>query len=111
MRPAGQFNRRCTVHRRAVLDGARGSSRGEYLPVAGLTRIACAYRETGLKEAALGNGAQGLIDAQIILRDCRAARTITNADRVDIEGVGFAIVSAGLPDRGDIVLQVRKDQG
>lgn len=110
---AGTLNRRCTVQRREIVENTRGSARGEFVPVAGLERIACAYRELTLRELALGNGVQGVIDAVIRLRDCRAARGIIAADRVVIDDVGFSVVAPGLPDRvsGTISFQVKKVVG
>lgn len=110
---AGALNRRCTVQRRETVANTRGAARGEFVVVAGLDRVSCAYRELTLRELALGNGVQGVVDATIRLRDCRAAREIIAADRIVIDGTGFAVVAPGLPDRtsGTISFQVKKVVG
>ena len=86
----GKLNRRCTVMRRAAVANTRGAARGDYAEVSGLARIACGYRELSLREISLGTAAQGVIDGQ-----------------------GFDVVSAGLPDpdRGVIRIQIKRIRG
>ncbi len=111
--PAGRFDRRVTIQRRAAKENLDGRTRGEFAPVAGLTNISCAYREISLREIALGNGVQPGIEAEMRLRDCAAARTVTIADRAVIAGQGFDIVGVGLPDArtGQIIIMLRRVKG
>lgn len=110
---SGKLNRRGTVLRRAQVTNTRGTARGDFAEVSGLTRIACGYRELSLREIALGSGAQGVIDGEVRVRTSALTRTITNADRIEIDGQGFDIIAAGLPDpdQGVIKLQVKRVAG
>ncbi len=109
---AGRFNRRVTIQRRAVIADRPGRPRGEYENVNGLVRVACAYREGTVREAALGNGLQPVVDAELRLRNSTAARTVTIADRAVIDDIGFDIVGVGLPDQnGEITIMVRRARG
>lgn len=109
---AGRYNRRVTIMRRAVVIDRPGRPRGDFEPANGLVRVACAYREGTAREAALGNGVQPVVDAELRLRNSTAARSITVADRATIDGIGFDIVGVGLPDQnGEISIMVRRARG
>lgn len=110
---AARYNRRLTVLRRAVLDDGTGVQRGAFAPVAGLTRVSARYRELGLRDQALAASIEGVIEAEVFLRDCAAARTISAEDRFEIEGQGFAIQAAGLPNRetGEIRFAIKRSVG
>lgn len=97
--PVGAYRHRVTVLRRGIVDDGTGVTRSAFAPVAGQQSIPCRYRELGLRDQALAATTQSVIEAEVFLRDCAAARLVTGEDRFEIDGRGFAIVSAGLPNR------------
>lgn len=109
--PAGRFDRRATIYRRALAANVAGVARKDFEAVDGLAGIACAFREMTLREIAAGNGVQGGIEGEMRLRDSAKARTVTIADRAVIDGQGFDIVGAGLPANGEIIFMVRRQRG
>ena len=115
---AGGLRWRCTVQRRTKTENTRGVARGDYAPVPGLTRISCKYRQLTVREAQLATATEGAIDAELRLRNCAAARTITNADRFEIhvpDGTtqGFGVLGDCLPDTmtGDIIYMLKRRRG
>lgn len=97
--PVGAYQHRVTVLRRGIVDDGTGITRSEFAPVSGQQGIPCRYRELGLRDQVLAATTQSVIEAEVFLRDCAAARLVTGEDRFEIDGRGFAIASAGLPNR------------
>lgn len=108
---------RATIQRPGTITGEAGRSKGALADVPALSRVPAGYRELTLRDHQLGNGEQGAIDAEASLRDCAAARLITNQDRFVLHGaggdLGFKIVSVGVPGAQDglIRLQLKKLMG
>ncbi len=65
--------------------------------------------KAALSAQTLGNGAEGVIDAENQLRSSALTKPITIANRAVIEGQGFQIRGVRLPDsaRGTIRMQIK----
>ena len=110
--PAGMLRHFCTIERRAVNAGDLLKPRGDYAPVAGLTRLPAGHRTIALRSDKLGNMATTGAEAEITLRDCAAVRGITVADIAVLNGQRFTILAVDLPDtlHGVLRLQVSRAQ-
>lgn len=109
----GRLDRRAQFMRRPVIldnDGEDTGQRGDYAPVFALWSN---YRPQSAREAAQGGAAQNVENGILTIRDGAQARTITNGDRVKIQGRDFNIDGVGLPDRrrGTIQLNVSSNLG
>lgn len=95
---AGKLDRRAAFHRRAVLAAAvAGNQRGGFEAVPFLT-VWANFRQTPGREQVSAGLVEDQIGGTLRIRDCRAAREITAADRVVMSGANFAIRSVGLPE-------------
>ncbi len=107
----GRFDLRAVVMRRAiVLDGdGDPAGAGAFEPVMTLWAV------TGesVREAAQGGRAQNVEAGTLTIRDSAQARTVTNGDRIALQGRDFGIAGVGLPDRrtGTIQIAIATDFG
>lgn len=108
----GRFDRRAVVMRRAVITDIDGDpvGAGDYAPVMTLWAN---YWPLGAKEAVQGGRAQNVETGTLTIRDSVQARTVTNGDRIALQGRDFGIAGIGLPDRrsGTIQLTIATDLG
>lgn len=88
-----QFSRRPPILDEA---GEDTGDRGDYVPV---FTVWANFRTQSVREAAQGGGAQNVEDGTLTIRDSEQARTVTNGDRVLLQGRDYAITGVGLPDR------------
>jgi len=109
---SGRFDRRAIVMRRAIVNDADGDpvGAGDFEPVMTLWAN---YRSESVKEAAQGGRAQNVEAGTLTIRDSAQARTVTNGDRITLQGRDFGIAGVGLPDRrtGTIQLAISTDFG
>lgn len=109
---SGRFEHRAHFMRRPpILDqGEDTGDRGPYAPVFTLWAN---FRPQSVREAAQGGAAQNVESGTLTVRTTTQSRTITNGDRVTIDGRDFAIDGVGLPDRrtGLIALNVSSNLG
>lgn len=110
---SGRFEKRATVMRRPVIEDADGEDtgqRGDYAPAMTLWAN---YRPLSAREAAQGGRAQNVETGTLTIRDSAQARTVSNADRIALQGKDFGITGVGLPDRrtGTIQLNISTDLG
>lgn len=108
----GRFDLRAVVMRRAiVLDGdGDPAGAGAFEPVMTLW---ASYRPESVREAAQGGRAQNVEAGTLTVRDSAQARTVTNGDRIALQGRDFGIAGVGLPDRrtGTIQIAIATDFG
>lgn len=108
----GRFDRRAVVLRRAAVTDADGDvvGAGAYEPVMTLWAN---YWPQVAREAAQGGRAQNVETGTLPIRDSAQARTVTNGDRIALQGRDFGIAGIGLPDRrsGTIQLTIATDLG
>ena len=106
---AGKLDRRATFSRRPP--GATEFERGDtFEPY--LTVWACYVRSKGAEKIEAGRDVD-VEAATLVIRDSIAARAVTAADRVTVQGRDFAVASVGLPNRrtGLISLDISSDLG
>lgn len=106
----GKLDRRAVFSRRPDVEGdddARGDTFEPFLTVW------CQYLR--VKGSQKVEGGQDIDQefATLVIRDSVAARGITAADRVEVQGRGFKVASVGLPNRrsGLISLDVQSGPG
>lgn len=110
---SGRFEHRAQFLRRPpILDG-EGEDTGDRGPYAPAFTLNANFRPQSVREAAQGGAAQNVETGTLTVRDSTQARTITNGERVKIQGRDFAIEGVGLPDRrtGLIALNVSSNLG
>lgn len=95
---AGKLDRRAAFHRRAVLAApVAGNQRGGFEAMPFMT-VWANFRQTPGREQISAGLAEDRIGGTLRIRDSRAAREITAADRLVMSGASFAILSVGLPE-------------
>lgn len=98
---AGRLNRRAAFHRRAVLSTPiAGNARGGFEADPFLT-VWADFRQTPGREVVSAGLAEDQIGGTLRIRNSAAARQITAADRCNMSGTSFAIVSVGLPETSE----------
>lgn len=109
----GRFDQRAQFLRRPPILDNEGQDTGDRGPYAEAFTLWANFRAQSVREAAQGGAAQNVETATLTLRNTASARTITNGDRVKIQGRDFAIEGVGLPDRrtGLIALNVSSNLG
>lgn len=110
---AGRLDKRAVVMRRPVItddEGEDSGQRGDYAPAMTLWAN---YKPLSAREAAEGGRAQNVETGTLTIRDSVQARTITNGERIVLQGRDFGVTGAGLPDRrtGMIQLNISTDLG
>ena len=110
---SGRFEHRAEFLRRpAILDeqGQDTGDRGDYAPA---FTLSANFRPQSIREAAQGGAAQNVEAGILTVRDTAQTRTVTNADRVKVQGRDFAVEGVGLPDRrtGLIALNISSNLG
>jgi len=110
---SGRFEYRAQFMRRPVILDADGNDTGDRGPYEAAFTIWGNFRPQSAREAAQGGGAQNVETGTLTVRDTAQSRTITNGDRVTLQGRDFAIDGVGLPDRrtGLITLNVSSNLG
>jgi head-tail adaptor len=96
---AGKLDRRVTFRKRVDQERAGGNEKGDFDDY---WSTWANYREFSAREIANMGQAEDVPFAVLTVRDCTAARLITNSDRVRIRGVAqgdFAIQNVSLPER------------
>lgn len=102
--PAGQRDRRVAILRRTTQPANPGGvARGAFASAFTLWGRLIQAQGHRLVEAGLAEDATPIT---VRFRDCEIARSITVADRAQIDGREFAIVSAGLRDRRNGVIDI-----
>lgn len=100
---AGSMLRRLTVLRREIDAENPGVARGDFVEV---WRTRCSLRQqTAREQVEAGVGIDPLL-ATIRVRDCRAARQITHADRVVVDDAPFAVQSVSLPEQRGAYVEI-----
>lgn len=113
---AGRLDRRARFFRRATIANTAGNRRGDYATTPFYEAPAQLRQLTGTKIVE-GGLIEDALPAVLRIRDCIAARLVTNADRVSLEAAAaageFEIVSVGLAERrgGFIELVIRRRMG
>ena len=106
---AGRLDRRARFFRRLVIAAAAGNRRGDYALSPFYECPANLRHQTGTKLVE-GGLIEDAIPAVLKIRDCAAARAVTNVDRVSLEASStageFEIVSVGLPERRGAFLEL-----
>jgi SPP1 family predicted phage head-tail adaptor len=104
---AGALDRRCRFERRDTTPDAYGNvTAGAWTT---LLTVWGALSEKPGREAMKAGRMESAALAEIWIRDSAAARGITAADRVVIDGAAYAIRHVGLPQRsGMITIQIER---
>lgn len=89
----GRLDLRVTFRRRPVTGTI---SRGPYADV---FTVWANYRRAANRELVEAGRAQDVEGGVLLIRDSPQARTVTNADRVMVQGRDIAIEGVGIPDR------------
>jgi len=107
MASAGRFDRRCLFERRdGVADGFGNPTSGGWLA---LVTVWGMVSDKPGREAVEAGRVESAALAELTIRDSAAARAITPADRVKIDGQAFAIRDVRPPRRsGRIVLLIER---
>lgn len=110
---AGRLDQRADILRRPPILDEQGTDTGDRGPYALAFTIWANFRQQSLREAAQGGAARNVEAGTLTIRDSIQARTVTNGDRVVLQGRDFAIEGAGLPDRrtGLITLTISSNLG
>jgi len=110
---AGRLDQRANILRRPPVLDDQGKDTGDRGPYALAFTIWANFRPQSLREAAQGGAARNVEVGTLTIRDSAQAQTVTNADRVVMQGRDFAIDGVGLPDRrtGLIALNVSSNLG
>ena len=110
---AGRLDKRAQFMRRPTILDTEGNDTGDRGPYAQVFTVWASFRPQSVREAAQGGAAQNVETGILTVRDTAQARTITNGERVKIQGRDFAIEGVGLPDRrtGLIALNVSSNLG
>lgn len=90
----GKFDTRLAILRRGLVAGERT---GAFFEV--FSTWCAQTRQTAPRPMVEGGLASDVLDITVRVRDCAQNRTISNADRVTLQGADFAVVNTGLPDR------------
>lgn len=110
---SGRFEHRAQFMRRPPILEGEGDDTGDRGPYALAFTLWANFRPQSAREAAQGGQAQNVETGTLTVRDTAQSRTITNADRVVLQGRDFAVEGVGLPDRrtGLISMNVSSNLG
>jgi head-tail adaptor len=110
---AGRLDQRADILRRPPILDDQGDDTGDRGPYALAFTVWASFRPQSVREAAQGGAAQNVETGTLTVRDSAQTRTITNGERVKLQGRDFAIEGVGLPDRrtGLIALNVSSNLG
>jgi head-tail adaptor len=110
---SGRFEHRAQFMRRPPILDDEGQDTGDRGPYATAFTTWANFRPQSVREAAQGGAAQNVETGILTVRDTAQTRTITNGERVKIQGRDFAVDGVGLADRrtGLIALSVSSNLG
>lgn len=109
----GRLDKRAVVMRRPIIADDQGEDTGERGDYAPAMTLWANYRPSSAREAAQGGRAQNVETGTLMIRDSVQARTITNGERLVLQGRDFGVIGVGLPDRrtGMIQLNISTELG